>query len=219
MYEAVDIRVRGRTVCSEGADQRLDPAMTSLLWAPVRGDKRAIHGRPARPPARERRRCAYWRCAARRLRQPPSCRSQPPSTGTQCVDDSADCIGKRQAESQDDDGRQEPKLGQAAGRRRGLRLRRPPVRLSRQAQGARPATSSASASARPTARMASLRGPGGAGLTPAQVSRGSMLAGGSVARARRRDDQALPQGVRRLSAGYHPAFLSAGPLIRDQTGR
>jgi len=101
--------------------------------------------------------------------------AQAPQTGTQCVDDSAHCIGSRQAALKammDDKGRtwiRQPPDARAYAS--GVRLfafrgRKKELTCDELGIGKREAD----------AAHGILRGPGGAGLTPAQVSRGSMLA-------------------------------------------
>lgn len=101
--------------------------------------------------------------------------AQAPPAGTQCVDDSAHCIGSRQAALKtmmDDKGRawiREPADARAYAS--GVRLfafrgRKKELSCDELGIGKREAD----------AAHGVLRGPGAAGLTPAQVSRGSMLA-------------------------------------------
>jgi hypothetical protein len=108
-------------------------------------------------------------CASTEIAQPA------PSAGLQCVDDSAQCIGKRQADLKammDDKSRswvRQPADAKAYAS--GVRLfayrgKRKELSCDELAHGKREADGA------PVA----LKGPGAAGLTPAQVSRGSMLA-------------------------------------------
>lgn len=101
--------------------------------------------------------------------------NSPPAAGLQCVDDSADCVGKRQAELKRlmaDSKRswvREPTDARAYAS--GVRLfafrgKRKELTCEELSVGKREADN-----AGPT-----LRGPAGAGLTPAQISRGAMLA-------------------------------------------
>lgn len=98
-----------------------------------------------------------------------------PAAGTHCVDDSADCVSKRQAALRTmmaDPAKtwiKEPSDAKAFAS--GVRLfawrgKRKELSCEELAVGRREADGAA----------ATLRGPGGAGLTPAQVSRGTMLA-------------------------------------------
>ncbi len=101
--------------------------------------------------------------------------AQGPPAGTQCVDDSAHCIGTRQAalkSMMDDKGRgwiRQP--ADARTHASGVRLfafrgKRKELTCDELGIGKREADSAPGI----------LRGPGGGGLTPAQVSRGAMLA-------------------------------------------
>lgn len=100
----------------------------------------------------------------------------PPAAGLRCVDDSAHCISQREKVFDSymaDKSRSWIKQPVApAAHASGVRLfalskRRRDLSCDELAHGKREADSA----------PASLRGPGGAGLTPAQVSRGVMLAG------------------------------------------
>ena len=102
--------------------------------------------------------------------------SPPPSLGLRCVDDSAHCISQREkvfdsymADKQRNWVKQPaaPEAYASGVRLFALSKRRKDLSCDELAHGKREADGA----------PAALRGPGGTGLTPAQVSRGVMLAG------------------------------------------